>query len=217
MPITDEAGQALGVLALRGVPPDSLSHALVHDLGLIARWCAKTNASRGLAIDETTSASGEPDRPAPTPPPAPPEADDSPPSGSHDSIERESLMSLEAGGRHTARLAPPAPAGHRPGRIGAGRAGPLPRAASSWIAPLRFTCWPSRRMAGPTGQPQSAGAHGGADPDAACPGRARRDGRGLHAKAGRSWRGSRARGAGDATRNGGRRRRLVDGLSASSR
>ena len=76
-PIVDEAGEALGVLALRGVPPDSLSHALVHDLGLIARWCAKTNASRGLAVDQTTAASGEPARR-----PAPPGADDSPPSGS---------------------------------------------------------------------------------------------------------------------------------------
>jgi hypothetical protein len=77
MPITDEADEVLGVLALRGVPPDSLSHALVHDLGLIARWCAKTNASRGLVADQTTPASGEPSRR-----PAPPAADDSPPAGS---------------------------------------------------------------------------------------------------------------------------------------
>jgi len=76
-PITDEAGEVLGVLALRGVPPDSLSHALVHDLRLIARWCAKTNASRGLAVDHTTPASAEPSRR-----PAPPGADDSPPAGS---------------------------------------------------------------------------------------------------------------------------------------
>lgn len=77
MPITDEAGEVLGVLALRGVPADSLSHALVHDLGLIARWCAKPNASRGLAVDQTTPAPAEPSRR-----PAPPPADDSPPSGS---------------------------------------------------------------------------------------------------------------------------------------
>ena len=77
MPITDEAGEVLGVLALRGVPADSLSHALVHDLGLIARWCAKANASRALAADQTTPASAEPSRQ-----PAPPGADDSRPSGS---------------------------------------------------------------------------------------------------------------------------------------
>jgi hypothetical protein len=77
MPITDEAGEVLGVLALRGVPADSLSHALVHDLGLIARWCAKTGAARGLAVDQTAPASAEPSRR-----PAPPGADDSPPSGS---------------------------------------------------------------------------------------------------------------------------------------
>jgi hypothetical protein len=77
MPITDEAGEVLGVLALRGVPADSLSHALVHDLGLIARWCAKANASRALAADRTTPSSAEPSRR-----PAPPGADDRPPSGS---------------------------------------------------------------------------------------------------------------------------------------
>jgi hypothetical protein len=76
-PITNEVGEVLGVLALRGVPPDSLCHALVHDLGLIARWCAKTNASRGFAIDQMTPGSEEPDRR-----PAPPPAEDSPPSGS---------------------------------------------------------------------------------------------------------------------------------------
>jgi len=76
-PITDEAGDVLGVLALRGVPADSLCHALVHDISLIARWCAKTNGSRDLAIDQTTPATGEPDRR-----PAPPRAEGSPPSGS---------------------------------------------------------------------------------------------------------------------------------------
>lgn len=40
-PIVDDAGKVLGVLALRGVPEDSLRQALVHDLGLIAQWCAK--------------------------------------------------------------------------------------------------------------------------------------------------------------------------------
>jgi hypothetical protein len=53
-PITNDAGEVLGALALRGVPPDSLSHALVHDLGLIARWCAKVNTTRGLAVAPTT-------------------------------------------------------------------------------------------------------------------------------------------------------------------
>jgi hypothetical protein len=76
-PITDEAGEVLGVLALRGVPADSLCHALVHDISLIARWCAKTNGSRDLAIDETAPAIGEPDRR-----PAPPRAEGIPPSGS---------------------------------------------------------------------------------------------------------------------------------------
>jgi len=75
-PITDDAGEVLGVLALRGVPADSLCHALVHDIGLIARWCAKTNGSRDLAIDQTTPATGEPDRR-----PAPPRPEGSPPSG----------------------------------------------------------------------------------------------------------------------------------------
>jgi hypothetical protein len=76
-PITDESGDVLGVLALRGVPADSLCHALVHDLGLIARWCAKTNASRGVLIDQTTPESEEASRR-----PTPPRAEDSPPSGS---------------------------------------------------------------------------------------------------------------------------------------
>jgi hypothetical protein len=76
-PITDDAGEVLGVLALRGVPADSLCHALVHDLGLIARWCAKTNASRGIAVEETTSEAGEADRR-----PASPQAEDNPLAGS---------------------------------------------------------------------------------------------------------------------------------------
>ena len=76
-PITDEIGEVLGVLALRGVPADSLCHALVHDLGLIARWCAKANASRCIAVDETTPAAEAPDRR-----PASPQAEDIPPAGS---------------------------------------------------------------------------------------------------------------------------------------
>lgn len=40
-PIVDDHGQVVGVMALRGVPEDSLRYALVHDLDLIARWCAK--------------------------------------------------------------------------------------------------------------------------------------------------------------------------------
>jgi hypothetical protein len=76
-PITDEAGEVLGILALRGGPADSLCHALVHDIGLIARWCGKTNGSRDLAIDETAPATGEPDRR-----PAPPRAEGIPPAGS---------------------------------------------------------------------------------------------------------------------------------------
>jgi hypothetical protein len=76
-PISDEVGEVLGVLALRGVPADSLCHALLHDLGLIARWCAKTNASRGIAVEQTTPEPGEPDRR-----PASPQAEDSPPPGS---------------------------------------------------------------------------------------------------------------------------------------
>jgi len=76
-PIADDLGELLGVLALRGVPADSLCHALVHDLGLIARWCAKANASRRTAVAQPTPASAEADRR-----PASPEADDSPPAGS---------------------------------------------------------------------------------------------------------------------------------------
>jgi hypothetical protein len=76
-PITDDLGEVLGILALRGVPADSLCHALLHDLGLIARWCAKANGSRRIAVAQPTSASAEPDRR-----PASPEADDSPPTGS---------------------------------------------------------------------------------------------------------------------------------------
>jgi len=76
-PITDEVGEVLGVLALRGVPADSLCHALLHDLGLIAGWCAKTNVSRGIAVAPTTPESGEPERR-----PAAPQAEDSPPAGS---------------------------------------------------------------------------------------------------------------------------------------
>lgn len=42
-PILDRSGKVLGVLALRGLPADSLRHALVHDVGLIARWCAQAS------------------------------------------------------------------------------------------------------------------------------------------------------------------------------
>jgi hypothetical protein len=49
-PITDETGKVLGVLALRGVPADSLRRALVHDLWLIGHWCAKSNASPSIEI-----------------------------------------------------------------------------------------------------------------------------------------------------------------------
>jgi hypothetical protein len=48
-PIIDESGRVAGVLALRGVPADSLRQALVHDLGLIAQWCAK--AMRHHVVD----------------------------------------------------------------------------------------------------------------------------------------------------------------------
>ena len=78
-PITDEAGRVLGVLALRGVPADSLCHALVHDLGLIARWCAKANARRDIEIGQTTTPeSGGRDRSA-----APARAEGDPLSPSH--------------------------------------------------------------------------------------------------------------------------------------
>jgi hypothetical protein len=63
-PITDDAGEVLGVLALRGVPQDSLCHALVHDLGLIARWYAKASAARGIEADPATAQLGEVSRPA---------------------------------------------------------------------------------------------------------------------------------------------------------
>jgi len=76
-PIADEAGVVLGVLALRGVPPDSLCHALVHDLGLIAHWCAKANASQGLEIGGPALEPGERDRLS-----AAPRAEGSPPSRS---------------------------------------------------------------------------------------------------------------------------------------
>ena len=168
MPITDEAGEVLGILALRGVPPDSLSHALVHDLGLIARWCAKANASRGLAVDRTTPARrnhpGARRRR---------ELTTARPPGRNDSIEWAIGDVLgTAGGRHTASLAPPARAGHLPGWIGAGRAGPGSRRG---LVVDRAGCSsPAGRRggrAGHTGQPQSAGAHGGADAHAASPGR----------------------------------------------
>ena len=168
-PITDEAGEVLGVLALRGVPPDSLSHALVHDLGLIARWCAKTNASRGLAVDQTDARVGR-NQPGDR---RRRELTTARPPGRNDSIEWAIGDVLgTAGGRHTASLAPPAPAGHRPGRIGAGRAGPGSR--RGLVVDRAGCASPAGRRggrAGHAGQPQSAGAHGGADAHAACPGR----------------------------------------------
>jgi hypothetical protein len=63
-PITDLDGEVLGVLALRGVPSDSLCHALVHDLGLVARWCAKA-VSRDIEVSETPPAPTDRNRPAP--------------------------------------------------------------------------------------------------------------------------------------------------------
>jgi hypothetical protein len=55
-PIVDEAGRVFGVLALRGVPADSLRHTLVHDLGLIAQWCAK--AMRHHVVEVTVAPAG---------------------------------------------------------------------------------------------------------------------------------------------------------------
>jgi hypothetical protein len=65
-PVTDEAGDVLGVLALRGVPADSLCHALVHDLGLIARWCAKACAVPALVIGAVSPGLAVADGPAAT-------------------------------------------------------------------------------------------------------------------------------------------------------
>jgi hypothetical protein len=62
-PIADHDGNVLGVLALRGVPSDSLCHALVHDLGIVAHWCAKASAARQGVPTPPTPA--ERDRPAP--------------------------------------------------------------------------------------------------------------------------------------------------------
>jgi hypothetical protein len=64
-PIADRDGAVLGVLALRGVPSDSLCHALVHDLGIVARWCAKASASRESATGSPPPAREDRDRPSP--------------------------------------------------------------------------------------------------------------------------------------------------------
>jgi hypothetical protein len=58
-PIIDDGGKVVGVLALRGVPVDSLRQALVHDVGLIAQWCAKAmrhHHTVELAVDSTAAA-----------------------------------------------------------------------------------------------------------------------------------------------------------------
>jgi hypothetical protein len=47
-PITDEAGQEYGVIALRGVPYAHLGAGQLSDLTLIARWCAKSFAQRPI-------------------------------------------------------------------------------------------------------------------------------------------------------------------------
>ncbi len=41
-PILDGSGRPIGVIALRGVPPESLGAASLNDLGVIARWCARS-------------------------------------------------------------------------------------------------------------------------------------------------------------------------------
>jgi hypothetical protein len=64
-PIADHDGNVLGVLALRGVPADSLCHALVHDLGIVAHWCAKASASPAGDVAPTPPAPAERDRPSP--------------------------------------------------------------------------------------------------------------------------------------------------------
>ena len=51
-PIVDDTGRVSGVLALRGVPADSLRRPLVHDVGLIARWCAKSMPKRTSNVAE---------------------------------------------------------------------------------------------------------------------------------------------------------------------
>jgi len=66
-PIADRDGAVLGVLALRGVPSDSLCHALVHDLGIVARWCAKASASPTSATGPSPPTPEDRDRPSPPP------------------------------------------------------------------------------------------------------------------------------------------------------
>jgi hypothetical protein len=65
-PILDDDGAVLGVLALRGVPADSLRHALVHDLGIVAHWCAKASATRGAVVVEAPVATEARERKAPS-------------------------------------------------------------------------------------------------------------------------------------------------------
>jgi hypothetical protein len=48
--IHDVAGERIGVLALRGVPADSLRPAGVRDLDVIARWCGKAFSARGHIV-----------------------------------------------------------------------------------------------------------------------------------------------------------------------
>lgn len=45
VPIPDETGDVVGIMALRGVPLDSLRAAGAHDVALIAQWCGKSFAA----------------------------------------------------------------------------------------------------------------------------------------------------------------------------
>lgn len=47
-PIVDGKGPLQGILALRGVPPESLTAALTHDVALIASWCGKASAPAAI-------------------------------------------------------------------------------------------------------------------------------------------------------------------------
>jgi hypothetical protein len=47
--ICDEQGRRLGVIALRGVPADSLRPSGMRDLEHVAKWCGKSFAARGTA------------------------------------------------------------------------------------------------------------------------------------------------------------------------
>jgi hypothetical protein len=46
VPVISPSGDVIGIMALRGVPADSLGTALLHDLALIAQWCAKPILAR---------------------------------------------------------------------------------------------------------------------------------------------------------------------------